>query len=311
MKKAFVINGGAGRVLCAIPALEHYVNSVDKDVVIIVEGWIEVFLSSPLLMDKVYPASHKDLMLLLQDREVITPEPYRLNAYFTQKANLVQAFDMLINYDVPPTEIPATKQFDFSVGKGDQAFGYNLVAQAGQALGKEKIVVIQPFGSSAKQEGVFIIDESGRSMEVAHLVTLVEKLSKDYGVILMTQVKPHTDKQLGAIIPENVNLLQWMGVIHAADYFIGCDSVGQHIANALGKPATVVIGATFPENISYSGNKQFTILDKGKGKRKYSPIRITHDITIERNNEALMMLTKEDINSIVVSVDKALTKGKK
>ena len=33
MKKAFFINGGAGRVLCAIPALEYYKENTDPDVV--------------------------------------------------------------------------------------------------------------------------------------------------------------------------------------------------------------------------------------------------------------------------------------
>ena len=31
MKKAFFINGGIGRVLCALPALEYYVKNTDPD----------------------------------------------------------------------------------------------------------------------------------------------------------------------------------------------------------------------------------------------------------------------------------------
>lgn len=42
MKKAFYINGGAGRVLAAIPALEHHIKHIDPTVVIIVEGWLEI-----------------------------------------------------------------------------------------------------------------------------------------------------------------------------------------------------------------------------------------------------------------------------
>ena len=53
------------------------------------------------------------------------------------------------------------------------------------------------------------------------------------------------------------------GVINAADYFLGCDSVGQHFAHAMNKPATIVTGATYPENISYPENKKFTIIDNG------------------------------------------------
>ena len=46
MKKSFFINGGAGRVLSAIPALEYYLQNTDPDVVIVAEAWIELFLSS-------------------------------------------------------------------------------------------------------------------------------------------------------------------------------------------------------------------------------------------------------------------------
>jgi ADP-heptose:LPS heptosyltransferase len=112
-------------------------------------------------------------------------------------------------------------------------------------------------------------------------------------------------------VPEDADLLKWAGIINAADYFVGCDSVGQHLANALKKPATVVIGSTFPENISYPDNKNFTLIDNGTGKRTYSPIRITHDHGIERDNEDCMILSDETFEKIVKSVQNKLGKPKK
>jgi ADP-heptose:LPS heptosyltransferase len=47
------------------------------------------------------------------------------------------------------------------------------------------------------------------------------------------------------------NLKEWAAVIGAADYFIGCDSCGQHIRKALGKKASVVIAGTHKVNVSY------------------------------------------------------------
>ena len=88
MKKAFFINGGIGRVLCAIPALEWYKQHTDPDVVIVAEGWSELFLISPLLRNNIFPVGHKGLFEeKLRDKDIITPEPYRLNAYFNQKCN--------------------------------------------------------------------------------------------------------------------------------------------------------------------------------------------------------------------------------
>ena len=311
MKKAFFINGGAGRVLCAIPALEAYKQNVDPDVVIVAEAWQELYMASPIIRDNVYPMGHKDLFKeKLLDREIISPEPYRLNAYFNQKCNLIQAFDMLINENT--TDIPETKPFNLEINKVDQAFGYNFVGQAKAAAGKEKVVVFQPFGSGVVKEGNFIIDSSGRSLELKNVYEIAEKLAEHYCVIVMANIEvPPPEKQLGILMPSNVNLLQWMGLINAADYFVGCDSMGQHYAHALGKPATVVIGSTCPENISYPDNKDFTIIDNGKEKRRYIPMRVTHDFTGERNNEDLMILTDETVNTIIKSVTNKLGKSKK
>lgn len=303
MKKAFFINGGAGRVLCSIPALTYYKENTDPDVVIVSEGWPELFLSTSL-RHNVYPTGTKDLFhKILKDRELISPEPYRLNAYFNQRVNLIQAFDMLINN---VDETVESKPINLDLGKNDQIYGYNLVNQVKAQFQKEKAVVFQPFGSGIHIEGNFIWDASGRSFELRDVFRITEELSKEYAVILMTNIKIPTDKPMGAAIPDNANLLQWMGIINAADYFVGCDSMGQHYAHALNKPATVVIGSTYPENISYPNNKNFTIIDNGKENRIYSPYRITGDPAVDRHNEDNMILTEDNFNKLINSVRKTL-----
>jgi ADP-heptose:LPS heptosyltransferase len=109
--------------------------------------------------------------------------------------------------------------------------------------------------------------------------------------------------------PEGLNLLQWAALIAEADYFLGCDSVGQHMANSIGKPSTVVIGATYPENITYPENKKFNIIDNGKEDRVYSPIRIAFDMLADRNNENLMKLSDETLDKIVKDIESALGKN--
>ena len=299
MKKAFFINGGAGRVLCSFPALVHYKQNIDPEVIIVAESWMDLFMASPELRDNVYPIGHKGLFQhLLKDREILTPEPYRLNAYFNQKVNLIQAFDMLINeYD----EIPDTKEINLDINKVDVIAGYQLVKEVKQKFNKEKTIVFQPFGSGVQNQDGFIYDTSGRSFEVKDVFRIVEELAKNYNVIMFTDMNIPTDKPMPAAVPQ-MNMLQWMGIVKAADYFVGCDSMGQHYAHALDKPATVVIGSTWPENISYPNNKKFDIIDNGKGKRVYAPYRITHDWVSERVNEDLMVLDDKTFNSIIKSV---------
>lgn len=299
MNKAFFINGGAGRVLCSIPALEEYAKTCD-DFIIIAEAWVEFYSCSKILRDKVYPINHKNLFeSLLKDRELISPEPYRLNAYFNQKCNLIQAFDILINeLDI----IPETKKINLDLNKSEQINGHNLLNEVREVTKKDKIVVFQPFGSSAKAEGKFIYDSTGRSFELSNIYKTIETLKNNYGIILMSQLPiPDWDK-LGIAYPQNVSLTNWAGIINAADYFLGCDSMGQHIAYSLNKPSTIVIGGTYPENISYPNNKDFYIIDNGKEKRKYSPIRISFEEHYDRNNEDLMILTDGKIKEIHKSI---------
>lgn len=290
MNKAFFINGGAGRILCSIPALEHHAK-VNDDFIIVAESWGDLYLTSPILRDRAFPMHHKNLFEdYLKDKEIISPEPYRLNAYFNQKANLIQAFDMLIN-DLK--EVPETKNLKLELPKETQVVGHNITGEVREKLGKDKVVVFQPFGSTVKVEGNFIIDTSGRSFEIANVYSIIEELKKDYGVILMSSIDIPGWDQLGVAKPQNVGLLEWTGIINSADYFIGCDSVGQHMAHGLNKPATVVIGSTYPENISYPGNKNFKIIDLGYEKRRYTPIRISFDQCTDLHNESLMIINSD------------------
>ena len=49
MNKAFFINGGAGRVLCSIPALERHAETHD-DFIIVSESWSELYLNSKVII---------------------------------------------------------------------------------------------------------------------------------------------------------------------------------------------------------------------------------------------------------------------
>ena len=100
-------------------------------------------------------------------------------------------------------------------------------------------------------------------------------------------------------------------MIYNADHFLGCDSLGQHIAKALNKTATVVIGSTYPINISYPDDKDFDIIDIGKDKRVYSPIRLTMDDERDRANNDSIVMDEKQIKLVVDTVKKRMGKGSK
>jgi hypothetical protein len=301
--KAFFINGGAGRVLCSIPALEKYAKeSGDDDFVIVSEGGMQFFRGHPTLHKHVYESWHKGLFENhLKDKDIITPEPYRVNEYMNQKCDLAQAFDILINSLDSSRELtdPVIK-----LNKSEMIQGYQTIQEMKSNIGKNKVVVVQPFGRSIMKMGDFLVDPSSRSFELQNIINIVESLRKEYLVILMTEhpITFSEDKENPIAVPQIEDIRLWASIINSADHFLGCDSVGQHIAKALCKTATVVTGSTFPENISYPGWDDFDIIDIGEGKRVYSPIRVSMDDERDRANDEVMMMTEEQEKSVVDSV---------
>ena len=104
-------------------------------------------------------------------------------------------------------------------------------------------------------------------------------------------------------MPEGLSQRQWAGLIKFCDHFLGCDSLGQHLAYAVGTPTTAVIGSTFPVNVSYPGKGGIKIVDLGMIDRQYDPIRITVDETVNRHNEKLMTMD-DAIQDYVIGVVK-------
>jgi len=290
--KAFFINGGYGRILCSIPAFENYEKeSTDKDYIIVCEGGTDAFKGHPTLDNRAFDVWHKQLFKdKIKDREIVSLEPYRRWEYYNQKCNLSQAFDIEINNkgirDLP---VPA-----LYLNKDEMLTGKKLIKEVKEKLKKDKVIVIQPFGRGIQSIDNHLVDPTGRSIELNDLKGLIRKLQeKGFGIIIMSEViiDFSVDKFKDEVaIPQNVSLRQWAAAIKFADHFLGCDSVGQHIAYAVGTPATVITGPTYPINISYPDSDLFEIVDLGMHDRVYDPIRIMPDESISRHNENLMSM---------------------
>lgn len=301
--KAFFINGGAGRVLCSIPAFEKYLEeNNDDNFIIVCEGGTDLYKGHPDLHSRVFDNWHKDLFReKIQDRLIVNPEPYRIWEYYNQKCNLVQAFDISIN-NKGIRDLPSPRLF---LSTEEIVVGKNLLKDVRDKTEKDKTIVFQPFGRGIQHHGSFIIDSSNRSIEFANVLEFLKKLSTEFGIILMSEFPINLEAEgitFPVAQPREISLRQWCSIIKEADYFFGCDSVGQHIAYSFDKPATVVVGSTFAENISYPQNKKFDIQDMGEGKRIYDPIRITMDEISSRNNDGIMRMNNLIEDVIVKSI---------
>jgi len=96
----FHIDGGAGRVIAAIPALlKFHKNNPNDDFKVLVGGWDTLLWGIPELQDRVFNPENKGIFdrYILDCKKIISPEPYREAGYFKQEISLVEAFDRCIN----------------------------------------------------------------------------------------------------------------------------------------------------------------------------------------------------------------------
>jgi hypothetical protein len=299
--KAFFINGGAGRMISSLPALENYQEeSGDEDFIIVCEGGTDVFKGHPKLDDRAYDIWHKGLFKdYLKNREIVSTEPYRVWEYYNQKCSIAQAFDIEIN-NKGIRDLPKSRIY---LSKDELLMGRQVVSEVKKKLNKEKVVVFQPFGRGIEYIDETLVDRTARSFELKDVKTIIKRLqNNDYAVILMSEFKLDlTDAKLKDEVgaPENVPWRIWAAIIKYADHFLGCDSLGQHLAYHVEKESTVVLGSTFPINVSYPECEYFDILDMGEVNRIYSPIRILPDERVDRLNENIMSMN-EDITTLIV-----------
>jgi len=303
-RTVFVIDGGAGRAVTSIPALlKYHLKNPQDDFKICIYGWDTLFWGIPELQDRVFNIENKGVFenIFLNATRVITPEPYRLPAYYTQKKNLVEAFDAIINDTNDHSDLPNLK---FVLNKGEEINALNAMGQAIQQdeSRKDKLnIVIQPWGSTAKKVGNYIVDESSRSLTNESYLKIVKHFSEKYNLYYFGDrgLCPEDDTYT---LKYDGDLRFWLSLIDSADYFIGCDSVGQHFAKGLNKPGTVILGSTFAENISYP--EFFNIFEKA-GAKKYSPLRINgiDSHLADRINDTRMDFSDEELDKLIKSIE--------
>jgi hypothetical protein len=320
-KTAIFLNGGAGRMVSSIPAVEKYLEeNPDKDPILVCEGGTDAFKGHPKFHFRAYDHWHKNLFQdMLKDRDLISPEPYRIWEYYNQKCSLAQAYDIAINNkgirDLPKPIIRLSKE--------ELLMARQMITEVKEKTGKDKIIVFQPFGRGAhpdqisekqKEEGKHpdITDSTGRSIELKNIWNIVRKLAKNYGVMVMSEFPLDFQKHMSTPIatPMNIHLRIWMAVIKQANHFVGCDSVGQHVAYAFDKTATVLVGSTYPINTSFPDAENIDIIDLGKDERVYSPIRITSDEMSDRLNEGIMAMDEQAEERVIKSVQRMLKQSK-
>jgi hypothetical protein len=244
------LDGGLGRIITAIPALlKYHKNHLDEEWYVTIPGWDFITWGIPELQERTFnPDARGSFDLYWKADQVISPEPYRLPAYYRNEISLREAFDVEINDSTDHSDLPPM-QLNLSFAEKRKA--YEIIEQAKSVHKKSKTIVLQPYGSTATPHPAGIFDDSLRSIPKPMLDYFVDNLSKNYNLIFFGAKEFH---DIRTFKPDpDPNLREWAAIIGAADYFIGCDSCGQHMCNALNKKASVVIVGTHRINVTYDG----------------------------------------------------------
>ena len=303
-----LIDGGAGRILCAIPALEHYALTHDNFHIITYSDIKSNFFVGNTILEKcTHNMDEEDLFTnIIKDGEVIQIEPYHRSEYFNQECSLAQAFHLVINgkYSIENK----TPKIYFLM---DENTKYkNFIEALKREYKKDKVLVIQPFGQDAQVFPDGIFDDSNRSFTMENVITIASRLRKDYIILFMGPLRLNISNVINGVnINDNsimyidATLRDWAGYIKFADHFLGCDSCGQHLAQSVNQKATVVIGGTFPINVSYPNDDKVTIFDIGKERRVYEPrMGILFDPKTAEANKGIMHMDDATIDKIIDNI---------
>lgn len=300
---AFMISGGAGRVITAIPALEKYARlNPNDDFKVIVHGWENLYWNHPLLQPRTYGIGQKGIFdLVIKDRELKAPEPYHRWSYYNQKKSLVEAFDEEINQTDDHSDLSKPNLYLHS---NEIATAKKLIEEAKQAKGKSKFVVFQPYGSGIQVVNGRPTDTTSRSLDVDDALELGRMLSEKAAVLYFgpnDYIHPKDNFMLNGK-GMNADLRFYMAMISQCDYFVGVDSVGQHMARSFYRSGTIIMGSTFEVNVSYP--KHFKFYRNKSVQVAYNPIRIGGPDCefADRLNDGAMKFTKEQLKEIASAV---------
>lgn len=303
----FVLDGGAGRVISAIPALEKYQRlNPDDDFKIMIHGWDTLLWSHPTLQDRSFNIEDKGIFetYFLNAKRIVSPEPYRVPGYFKTEMSLAEAFDELINNTTDHSDLIPPRLF---LNKAEEKQAANMIADIKSQQQKSKTIVIQPFGRGVRKDRNDIIDEASRSLTPDVYLKLVKKLASKFNLIFFGE----PDYQLpdDPSMKLQGDLRMYMAIIEASDYFIGCDSVGQHMARAFNKPGTVIMGSTFAVNTTYPD--WFNIWENELVEKVYSPIRISQlgGHLADRLNDRCMDLTDQQVEDLYKNIIKDIERS--
>lgn len=283
------IDGGLGRIICAIPALEQMAKTRR---VIVLTTFPEVFWNNPNIY-KVYNLNREYLWDdVIKHGEFLNPEPYHNHKYYNQELHLIQTFNLLITGDAGDIVTP-----NLYLSSEEEDFAEEFISARKREFGKD-IVMLQCFGSGASVSNQTTHDTSNRSLPVK----VVDAICNNTDILYINA--SHINMDYRNVWQQTFTSRQIFALTSRCDFVVGIDSYLLHVGNAFRKQGLAFFGGTFPENLGYS---QYQIIRKSGFPVSYVPNRMTG--YVNENNGALEFDNVE-ISQILRSINEQTFKNK-
>lgn len=301
MNTTFIIPGGAGKVVTAIPALEKYhrLNPHD-DFKVIPYSWETFYYSNPVLQKRVFNAQSKGTFLNhIKDNKAVVIDPYTNYHFYNQKCNLIEAFDKEINNTDYHEDL--TRPY-LGLTNAEQQSAIQIIQRYKENTGKNKTIMFQPFGSGTAILNDTLVDDTNRSLNYKTYIKIVEALSEHATIIYASspQFKSKEDKWSISFDEEGQYHRVLLSLTKNVDYFVGIDSVGQHVAYSYNIPGLIIGGGTNDINFGYPNH--FKIFRKNTHTPSYLPWSLpSHEDFLSgcRENDGIMNFSDIEIKHII------------
>lgn len=219
MTIAININGGLGRCVCALPAL-YKSNSL-----VITNGWEELYA----LTDLNCIESNSSLIgQMLENVDVISPEPYHQAGYRKGDYSMVEAFH---------------KDIGTQAEVGEEFYGLYPDPPTNHDMWRK----IQEAGAEGKPIVAIQVIASGpgnvRNLNESTTKNAIEAC-RELGLFPVIVGDENIGFETDCVIARGTSLTEYISLIAISDMFIGGDSSGMHIARALNKRGIIYFTST-------------------------------------------------------------------
>lgn len=248
MKLVIVVNGGIGKNIGALGAIQWLRENVEEiERIVVVASHPSVFRSCEDV--EVFSHTSSNLFdLFPRDKwEWIDVEVYRERDWYEGRRNISSQFVVsILKFLDIRREVPAEIVPRYRILKDEELRAEIYLMNIISKTGNRPVVLYQPFGGWAYETMRF----TGRELDIKIASELGRRI-EGLGVVLI-QVKSDKEPAVCNYYTQGMGIREVIALLSKSETFVGVDSFLQHAGASVGKRGVVIWGSTHYKQNGYS-----------------------------------------------------------